>query len=291
MRSTLDPTLDVVFKILFARPENRDVLIALLTAVLRPRSPITEVEVVNPDIPKELSDEKGTILDILVRFADGAQVNVEMQARKHPAFRERSLYYWARVYGGQLGRGQSYADLRRVISVLFLGYRELEGPRMHSIFRVLEIHDHRLYSDALEIHAVELPKRGQVDEATRQEAEDLLAWAQFLGAKSDQEAREATMKHWAIAKAQESLEQISSDPEVQELARQRQLALDTYRIEISAARREGASGVLLEQLAARFGDVDDEARAAIERGSEADLERWSLRLLTASSLAEVFAAP
>ena len=52
MRSTLDPTLDVVFKILFARPENRDVLIALLTAVLRPRSPITEVEVVNPDIPK-----------------------------------------------------------------------------------------------------------------------------------------------------------------------------------------------------------------------------------------------
>ncbi|MBI2373596.1 MAG: PD-(D/E)XK nuclease family transposase, partial [Deltaproteobacteria bacterium] len=47
MRSTLDPTLDVVFKMLFAAPENRDILIALLTAVLRPASPIRSVEVRN----------------------------------------------------------------------------------------------------------------------------------------------------------------------------------------------------------------------------------------------------
>ena len=131
----------------------------------------------------------------------------------------------------------------------------------------------------------------------------MLAWAQFLGAKNDQEAREATMKHWAIAKANESLEHISADPEVQEMARQRQLALDTYRIEMTAARkeglregltqgkREGTSGVLLKLLAARFGDLDETTRTTIERGSDEDLERWSLLVLTAASLPEVFAKP
>ena len=36
-RRTLDPKLDVVFKILFASPEAKGSLISLLTAVLRPR--------------------------------------------------------------------------------------------------------------------------------------------------------------------------------------------------------------------------------------------------------------
>ena len=121
----------------------------------------------------------------------------------------------------------------------------------------------------------------------------MLAWAQFLGAESDQEAREATMKHWAIAKANESLEQLSADPEVQELARQRQLALDTYRIEMTAARREGLEegtrGLLVELLTAKFGALDETSAATVARASLEEAKRWSLRLLTASSLAEVFA--
>ena len=47
-RRTLDPKLDVVFKILFASPEAKGSLISLLTAVLRPASPIKDVEVLNP---------------------------------------------------------------------------------------------------------------------------------------------------------------------------------------------------------------------------------------------------
>ncbi len=49
-RRTLDPTLDVVFKLLFTSgPDSHDVLIALLTAVLRPRSPFAKVTVLNPE--------------------------------------------------------------------------------------------------------------------------------------------------------------------------------------------------------------------------------------------------
>jgi hypothetical protein len=58
-RRTLDPKNDVVFKLLFAAERNRDLLIALLTAVLDPPSPIETAEVLNPDIDREHWDDKG----------------------------------------------------------------------------------------------------------------------------------------------------------------------------------------------------------------------------------------
>jgi hypothetical protein len=51
MIKRLDPKLDVVFKILFSAPENRELLISLLTAVLRPSSPIAAVDGLNPQMP------------------------------------------------------------------------------------------------------------------------------------------------------------------------------------------------------------------------------------------------
>jgi hypothetical protein len=79
VRHTLDPKNDVVFKLLFAAEANRDLLIALLTAVLDPESPITAAEVMNPEVDREHWDDKGTVLDIRLRFTDGTQ------ADPHPA--------------------------------------------------------------------------------------------------------------------------------------------------------------------------------------------------------------
>ena len=80
----LDPKLDVVFKLLFAHVNNRDILIALLTAVLRPVASIDTVDVLNPEIPKDLPADKGAVLDIHVRLADGRHIDVEMQSELRP---------------------------------------------------------------------------------------------------------------------------------------------------------------------------------------------------------------
>ena len=85
----LDPKLDVVFKLLFAHPNHRDILISLLTAVLQPPAPIVDATVLNPEIPKELPDDKGAVLDIHVHLADGRHVDVEMQAALHPGLIQR----------------------------------------------------------------------------------------------------------------------------------------------------------------------------------------------------------
>ncbi|MBI5543866.1 MAG: Rpn family recombination-promoting nuclease/putative transposase [Deltaproteobacteria bacterium] len=91
MFARLDPKLDVVFKLLFAHPRNRDLLLSLLTAVLRPTSPISELEVLNPEVSKDAVADKGIVLDIHVRLEDGRHVDVEMQSTKQLTFSSRAL--------------------------------------------------------------------------------------------------------------------------------------------------------------------------------------------------------
>ena len=64
----LDPKNDAVFKMLFAKKGNEDILISLITAIINPESPISSVKILNPEIPKNHIDDKGTLLDILVQL-------------------------------------------------------------------------------------------------------------------------------------------------------------------------------------------------------------------------------
>jgi predicted transposase/invertase (TIGR01784 family) len=106
MRRLLDPTLEVVFKLLFtSAPESPRVLRSLITAVVQPPSPIANVTVLNPEIPKEAVLDKGIVLDLRVVLEDGTRLDIEMQAEKRSSFRKRALYYWARAFGQQLERG------------------------------------------------------------------------------------------------------------------------------------------------------------------------------------------
>src|SRR5690606_1860594 len=114
MVQLLDPTLDVVFKLLFAHERNKNLLISLLSAVLNPPEPISEVEVLNPEVEKETIRDKGIVLDVLVRLRDGRLFNVEMQSRPEPGFRQRGLFYWSRLYQSQVQRGGGYHELAPV---------------------------------------------------------------------------------------------------------------------------------------------------------------------------------
>jgi hypothetical protein len=52
---------------------------------------------------------------------------------------------------------------------------------------------------------------------------------------------------------------------------------------------EGQAAICLRQLTARFGPLPESTVARVQKGSDADFDRWALRLLDARSLAEVFA--
>ena len=55
-------------------------------------------------------------------------------------------------------------------------------------------------------------------------------------------------------------------------------------------RAEGRAETLLQLLAARFGAVTTTTTNRVRSASLADLERWTLRVLDARTIADVFAA-
>ena len=206
--------------------------------------------------------------------------------------RQRTDTYWARAFGGRLERGDDYAELLPVISVLFLDYAELGAGRLHSIFRLLEVHDHARFSDALEIHVVELPELAHLEseEAVREAA--LVRWSRFFAATTDEEMEEASMADPAIGEAKGALERLSADPAAKALARQRELAMATYRIEMAAALREGKEEGLREGEAKGLREGEAKGlRVAIEDLCEAlgipldDVRRGEIAASDASALA------
>src|SRR5690606_14426427 len=112
----LDPKLDLVFKRLLTQRE--ELLQAMLEAVLDER--ISELVVLNPEIPGDITAAKTIVLDVRVRLGDGRRVDVEMQMRTRPGLASRVLYYASRDYGGQLERGQGYEWLTPTVIVLWL---------------------------------------------------------------------------------------------------------------------------------------------------------------------------
>ncbi len=278
----LDPKLDVVFKMLFADERNRELLCALLSAVLDQN--ITDIEVLNPDIPKESVSEKGVVLDIRARLTSGEHTNIEMQTTSHPGLRQRVLYYWSRSYTSQLGRGDRYVELAGAVSIFILNFEELATKRYHSVFRVLEIHDHMPLSDDLCIHVLELPKLPCAPTAA--EASPVLRWGRFFAAKTDAELEQLAMIDLDLKRAKTALERLSADPAAQELARERELAVWNYERGLRLAHKEGERTVLRRQLSRKFGELPESIRERLERASAEELERWSEQLLSASSLEE-----
>ena len=301
MRDVLDPTLDVVFKILLAHPDNTDVLVALLSAVLRPEVPIKTVTVKNPEIPKENVDDRGVILDLLVVLDDGRSVDVEMQVESHPGVRRRALLYWARTYSANIQRGESYASIKPTVLVWFLNYCAFESIPYHSRWWVVEPTTGTVFSKALELHTVELTKLGGLTAEYAENEKSLVNWGRFMTAKTDDERKRAAEGDPMVAKAKQVLEDLSEDPETQELAYRRRLALDGYRLELGAAREEGVAigrqeglqkrrVAFIRQLAIKYGGpVPSYVRARVEQAGDEHLDQWNERILSAETLERLFA--
>jgi len=287
-RRTLDPKLDIVFWMLFGAEQNRGLLISLLNAVLRPSVPIESAEVLHAQPERAGVDDKSIALDVRARLASGDQVDIEMQSQRRPAQRQRALYYWARLYAGQLHRGASYSDLRRCAVILITDFTELASPRFHSIFRLRDDYCADPLTDHLELHLLELPKLRTA--LARNDEPSLTAWCKFLAAGSDEELEQLAMNDPVLRQAKDALDRLSADDEARMRAEQREMAQVSYELDMAVVRREGKAELVQRLLSLKFGELPPPLRGRIAGATELELELWSERLLSAGSLSEVFAS-
>jgi predicted transposase/invertase (TIGR01784 family) len=286
----LDPKLDVVFKMLFAAEGNRPLLCALLSAVLEPIVPITDVFVLNPEVSLRTVQEKGAVLDVRARLADGRHINVEMQTGPHAGLRERALFYWAKIYSTQLQRGDDYRELAPTISIFILDFVELSWGEYHSVFSVLERQSGRALSDGLSIHVLQLPKLPARAPAS---AAAVLRWGRFFAAESAEELEELAMSDPNLREAKQALESLSADPTAQRLAEERELWAWNYQRSLHLAQKQGeARGearAILTVLESRGLIVSEVERERILTcGDPALLDHWLRRALQSSTVGELF---
>lgn len=298
----LDPKLDLVFSRLFGAEQNRNLLIGLLNALLRPVQPIVSVEVLPTwaDTLELEVDGKPIALDLRVRLEGGEQIDVEMQTRSHPALRQRGLFYWGRLYTGQLLRGSPYPELRRCVVIFITAFVELAGERFHSVFQALERQGHEPLTDHFELHFVELPKLTALRAVAEGSDEpSLAAWCRFLSATEEDELELLARKDPILKEAKHALEKLSADPEARLQAEHREMSLLMWEAGLAKVRREGIeegrvegkAALLLHLLALKFGQLPPDAVQRVQEASEASLDSWSARLISATTLNDVLAHP
>ena len=93
-------TSDYVFKRIFGQEENKSALIDFLEGILKIK--IENLQINNPEIPKDFYDSKYGVLDLKVTLDNKIIVNVEMQVQNQYNIEQRSTFYMASTYTQQI---------------------------------------------------------------------------------------------------------------------------------------------------------------------------------------------
>lgn len=161
MAELMDLKVDYAFKQLFGTKGNERILITFLNVVLglSGEDQITSLTIENPEFSPEYLRDKKSVLDIFARTEKNVQINIEIQMVNKHDMKERTLYYWSRMFKDQLEEGQSYTKLSKTITINILNFRLIrETSKFHSSFHLYEDQDFFCLSDLMEIHFVEIPK-------------------------------------------------------------------------------------------------------------------------------------
>ncbi|XOK61586.1 Rpn family recombination-promoting nuclease/putative transposase [Paenibacillus elgii] len=282
MVELLDPRNDFLFKRIFGSEENRDVLLAFLnrTFIEAGKPPLTEIVLINPYTEKDAPRDKQSILDIRGKTSEGELINVEMQLFNKYDTEKRTLFYWSKLYSGQLQEGQSYKMLKKCVAINILNYSFLPNQQYHSVFHLREERSGIPLVDDIELHFLELPKLD--DHAVPVERGGLVNWLLFLKGVDKSNWEVLTMNEPVLKKAMDTLEFLSQDAEARRLYEDRQKFLHDEASMIEGALAEGeargerkkalemakellAHGVEISIIAKASGLPESEIRALKER--------------------------
>jgi predicted transposase/invertase (TIGR01784 family) len=245
MSIRIDPRVDFAFKLMLGSPQHSSVTVHFLNAVLRPTVPIVSVEILNPLVGKDRSEDKIIVLDVLARDALGRLFNIEMQTRIPLSFPSRLLYYNSKNYLRQLKEGDGYEKLRPAISICLLDRRMFDQPsesqRWHHSFRLrCDQNMELVLTENFEFHIFELPKF----EPTSDNIGELPAdekWLYLLTHAAEVEPEDLAnqLGESAYREAIGVLEMISKSPEDLQYYEDRLKFLRDERGKLDAARQEG----------------------------------------------------
>jgi predicted transposase/invertase (TIGR01784 family) len=244
MNIFVSPSSDIFFRYLLGSEANKDLLISFINSVNKDSdlSPIVDVQIKNPFNLKEFSQDKETIIDIKGVDERGRQYDIEAQATGNFNFRNRSLYYWAKLYTSQIQESDSFAKLRPTVCINLLNFKLFPDiNQLHNCFLLREKNEPEyVLTDHLVLHFLELQK--PEDHVHDPKLKRWLSYFKNEGQKED--LMQILIKEDEdIAKAHERYKIFTEDDRMKELYEARIKRQLDYNTDIEVARQEGIEAV------------------------------------------------
>ena len=146
---------DIVFKSIFLKETNRDILERLVEEAINKKVHILEVKA--SELPKGSVYEKGKVLDILALSNEG-EVNIEVNSYSDKYLHRRNASYIFNRYSSSVPRGGNYKEMKNYIQIN-LTYKENGNDlKTKSEYKLLEVDDHTEYIDNFTIYEFNVSK-------------------------------------------------------------------------------------------------------------------------------------
>lgn len=244
-RTLLNPQIDFVFKKIFGTEKNKPILINFLNAVIKPITPIKDVEIKNNDIDKDFIEDKFSRLDVKATTSNKEHINIEIQVKNEYNMIQRTLYYWSKMYSEQIQNRDNYSKLERTVCINILNFKYLKNDKYHNAYRLKEITSNEELTDLQEIHFIELPKFNEIGNKEYVEnvekMDALEKWLEFLVEPESNTVRQLELSNEEIKLAKSELYRLSMDSKEREQYNMREKAIYDR---ISALENAEAKGKL-----------------------------------------------
>ena len=219
--ATYGLTNDYMFRAVFQ--ENELARKGLIASILHMNpSDIQSVVIRNPIKLGEQIEDKEFVLDIEVMLNNNRIINLEMQMTNQLNWQDRSLSYLCRSFD-QLYKGEEYSEAKPATHIGFLNFAPFSDfLEFNANYKLLNTKNHRLYSDKLSLHVVDLT---HIELATEEDKTwKIDYWARLFTATTWEDVKMIAEKDIHMKAAAEEMYVLSAD----ELIQQRCRARDDY---------------------------------------------------------------
>ncbi len=240
MERIVTRTHDTVFKYIFGLPENKDILLDLINAVVCPgegEEKIHDVQLVDRKPNSGQDDGKlcRTVLHAIT--STGIHIDVHVQNVFESSMDRRTLYNLADIFFKQLAPADEYQKLCPTYMIVILNFNLFSDiPQYIRKCQIACEDTGEPLNEYLKLFFLELPKWAALK---RKAQTSLERWLAFLSHGDPAEIEEYAMLDPAIRKALEAEKQFMADPEQMYKYEQYKKSLKDWNSSMLEAKKEG----------------------------------------------------
>ena len=236
-RTILPIKSDVIFRLFYADERNQEFLISLLKSILRlPDEDYNRIDIADPHLLREFDGDKLGIIDIKLYTKTRKTIHIEIQLHVTPEqLQKRIIFYDAKLITEQVGRGDDYDSINKVISIVITDENLISAsPKYHHRFTLYDPNAEVEFSDIIEINTLELRKLPKATDGTT-----LYDWAKFIAAETEEELTMVAERNPVVNEAVVKLRELSADEQARDLFERREKARRDFVMHKNWAEKQG----------------------------------------------------